>query len=83
MKESRSTNWTYAERIDTRGLHCPLPVLKARKALLALDAGTRLLVEASDPMTALDFPHYCQESGHRLIDSETEGTTLRFLIERS
>jgi tRNA 2-thiouridine synthesizing protein A len=44
--------------------------------------GQRLLVEATDPMSAIDFPHYCSESGHRLVASGTTGPILRFLIER-
>ena len=83
MSESTNTLWTNAVRLDARGLRCPMPVLKARKALLALRRGERLLVEASDPMAAIDFPHYCVESGHRLVASETNETILRFLIEKS
>ena len=83
VSESTDTKWMNAVRLDARGLQCPLPVLKARKALLALRPGERLLVEASDPMSAIDFPHYCVESGHRLIATETNKTILRFLIEKS
>lgn len=83
MKESKSTDWAHAAAIDTRGLQCPLPVLKARKALLALEPGECLLVEATDPMAAVDFPHFCSESGHRLVNTGTDGPTLLFLIERT
>jgi tRNA 2-thiouridine synthesizing protein A len=82
MTEGTSTDWTHAAALDTRGLRCPLPVLKARKTLLALKPGERLLVEATDPVSAIDFPHYCSEAGHRLVASETAGPILRFLIER-
>jgi tRNA 2-thiouridine synthesizing protein A len=75
-------DWTYQARIDARGLACPLPVLKARKALLGLAAGQRLLVEATDKMAAIDVPHFCNEAGHSLVGAETSGETLRFLIER-
>ena len=83
MKERRAKDWAHAAAIDARGLQCPLPVLKARKALLALNPGECLLVEATDPMAAVDFPHFCMESGHRLVKSGTDGATLRFLIERT
>lgn len=72
--------------LDARGIACPLPVLKARKILAGMTAGKRLLVEATDPMAAIDIPHLCQEDGHRLVRQERceEGgrTVLRFLIER-
>ena len=76
-------DWRYDLRVDARGLACPLPVLKARKALLRLAPGQRLLVEATDKMAAIDVPHFCSESGHCLVASETSGGTLRFLIERA
>ena len=83
MNEPNSVDWTHAATLDTRGLQCPLPILRARKALVALRHGERLLVEATDPMAAIDFPNYCGESGHRLIATETEGDVLRFLIEKA
>jgi tRNA 2-thiouridine synthesizing protein A len=71
-----------AHRIDARDLACPLPVLKARKLLRQLAAGQLVLVEATDPMAALDIPHLCNEDGHRLVASDKDGKLLRFLIER-
>jgi len=76
-------DWSHDAALDARGLQCPLPVLKARKALAALRPGERLLVEATDPMARIDFPHYCAESGHRLIAAEADATIYRFLIERA
>jgi tRNA 2-thiouridine synthesizing protein A len=74
--------WDCAATLDARDLACPLPVLKARKALQALAPGERLLVEATDPMASLDIPKFCRESGHLLVRSETATRPLRFLIER-
>ena len=68
--------------LDLRGLACPLPVLKTRKALLGLAPGDRIRVEASDPLAAIDIPHFCREAGHRLIHSEARDGTFVFLIER-
>ena len=82
MTEDRKADWSHAAALDARGLQCPLPVLKARKVLLALKSGERLLVEATDPMSEIDFPHFCGEAGHRLVAVETRGPVLRFLIER-
>lgn len=77
-----SGDWTHDKALDARGLACPLPVLKARKALQALTAGGRLLVDATDPMSAVDIPHFCKESGHRLIASDRQGDLFRFLIQK-
>jgi tRNA 2-thiouridine synthesizing protein A len=68
--------------LDARGLACPLPVLKARKALLGLKPGARLLVLATDPLALVDIPNFCRESGHPLIASEERDGVWRFLIER-
>ena len=54
--------------LDTRGLKCPLPVLKARKRLKSMAPGERLEMLADDPMAVVDVPHFCTEAGHRLIE---------------
>lgn len=82
MNESVEANWADAERLDVRGLRCPLPVLRARKKLLEMDRGTRLIVEATDPMAAIDIPNFCRETGYTLAGTASEGETLRFLIEK-
>jgi len=53
--------------IDARGLLCPLPVLKARRGLLALPEGALLRLLADDPAAAVDVPHFCAEAGHRFL----------------
>lgn len=68
--------------LDTSGWRCPLPALKARKALLAMAAGARLRLVATDPMAAIDIPHFCKEAGHKLIAATRDGNRLLFLIER-
>ena len=75
-------DWTGEETLDARGLACPLPVLKARKALAALPVGARLAVEATDPVAAIDIPHFCAEQGHILVACETSDGAWRFLIEK-
>ncbi|HEY0265399.1 MAG TPA: sulfurtransferase TusA family protein [Rhizomicrobium sp.] len=52
------------EKLDLRGLKCPLPALMARKALARLPRGTRLCVLADDPMAVVDIPHMCHGEGH-------------------
>jgi len=57
------------ETYDLRGLKCPLPVLKTRKKLAALDKGDELLVETTDPLAVIDITHLCHEDGHTLLET--------------
>lgn len=68
--------------IDVRGLKCPLPVLKAARRMQPHGAGTRFVLLATDPMAAIDVPHFCNENGHRLLANSREGGELRFEIEK-
>jgi tRNA 2-thiouridine synthesizing protein A len=69
--------------LDLRGLKCPLPVLRARKALAALAPGGELTLLATDPMAAIDIPHMCNQDGHTLLATDKPDTrTLRFQIRR-
>ncbi len=68
--------------IDVRGLKCPLPVLKTARRMAAHPAGTRFLVLATDPMAAIDVPHFCGENGHILRAHGRDGEELRFEIEK-
>ena len=70
-------------RLDAKGLQCPLPVLRARKALKAVAAGETLTVEATDPSAPKDFAAFCDATGNRLLSSTEEGGVYRFVIERS
>jgi len=72
-----------SQRLDARGLKCPLPVLKARKAMKALAAGQTLEVLASDPSAPQDFRSFCETTGHRLRDSSEEAGIYRFLLEKA
>lgn len=69
--------------IDVRGLLCPLPVLKARKRLASMKPGERLRILASDPAAAIDFPHYCSESGNKLESQSRDGEDLVFVIRKT
>jgi len=69
--------------IDVRGLKCPLPVLKTAKRMVPLAAGARVIVLTTDPMAAIDIPHFCQENGHRLLASREQDGTLHFEIEKA
>ncbi|MGL4237625.1 sulfurtransferase TusA family protein [Tabrizicola sp.] len=70
------------EILDCEGLLCPLPVLKARKRLLTLASGAVLCVRATDPMAAVDLPHFCAEAGHTYLGSRPEGAVTLHLVRR-
>ena len=75
------------KEIDATGLNCPMPVLRLQKALRDIASGGQIRLLASDPMAAIDVPHFCQEQGHTLIASaEQDGAgdmrVLCFEIEK-
>ena len=75
------------DELDLSGLKCPLPVLRTQKTLKSLSKGDRIAIITTDPMAAIDLPHYCAEHGHTLIETQDQslnrGTpTLRFLVEK-
>ncbi|HEV2549729.1 MAG TPA: sulfurtransferase TusA family protein [Stellaceae bacterium] len=69
--------------LDTSGLKCPLPVLKARKALRDVPTGGVLRVIATDPGAVKDFEHFCKTTGHRLLAHREEAGKLVFEIEKA
>ena len=77
MSENHSEN-----TLDLSGLLCPLPVLKARKRLETMPSGGILRVIATDPMSAIDMPHFCNEQGHTLLEQTRDGAALIFRIKR-
>lgn len=68
--------------LDVQGLGCPLPVLKANKALRGLPAGARLLVLATDPASVKDFRAYAAETGHQLVAYSEEKGVYRFTLRK-
>ena len=71
------------EVYDLRGLKCPLPVMKTRKRLSTMPAGSGLWVETTDPLAVIDIPHFCHEGGHVLEASERVEAGHRFLIRKT
>ncbi|MFV0293101.1 MAG: sulfurtransferase TusA family protein [Paracoccus sp. (in: a-proteobacteria)] len=70
--------------IDARGLLCPLPVLRLRKALTLIAPGSCVTLLATDRMAAIDIPHFCAESGHELISVTPLDTgATRYNIRRA
>ena len=76
--------------IDATGLSCPLPVLRWQKYMRDMGAGARVTLLATDPMAAVDVPHFCQEHGHTLLSQTSQAGAapggadlLIFEIEKS
>jgi tRNA 2-thiouridine synthesizing protein A len=69
--------------LDCKGLKCPLPVLKARKAMKALPTGGVLRVLATDPGAVGDFEHFCEVTGNRLLARSEDGGILIFDIAKA
>jgi tRNA 2-thiouridine synthesizing protein A len=68
--------------LDTRGLKCPLPVLRARKAMQSVAAGGVLRVLATDPGTVRDFQAFCAATGYELVDHAEQDGEFTFRIRK-
>ncbi|HWA80323.1 MAG TPA: sulfurtransferase TusA family protein [Acetobacteraceae bacterium] len=68
--------------LDLKDLRCPLPVLRANRALRSLPPGARLRVLATDRAAVADFQAYCRESGHALLAWSEEAGVFSFVIRR-
>lgn len=68
--------------LDVRGLNCPLPVLKARKALTGMAPGAELVVQTTDPLAAIDIPAFCNEAGHELVASNAVDDHVDYRIRK-
>lgn len=70
------------QTLDAQGLNCPLPILRAKKALQGLPPGGTLEVLATDPGSVKDFQAFCNTTGNELVESSTEGKVYRFVLRR-
>lgn len=68
--------------LDAKGMACPLPVLRANRALRSMAAGQKLRVLATDRAAPADFKAFCQETGHDLLASGEENGVFSFVIRR-
>lgn len=71
------------KELDTSGLECPLPILKLKQALRGLDSGQRLRLIATDPGSQSDVVAFAAQTGHRLIDSHSEGAKFFYIVEKA
>ena len=69
--------------LDVRGLNCPLPILRAKKALTEMEETQTLHVLATDPGSVRDFQAFCKQTGHELVShAETEAQEYEFVVRR-
>ncbi len=75
--------WLSERVLDLRGLKCPLPALKTRKALSRLTSGEVLVVECTDPLSAIDIPNLIRETGDRIEHHARKAEVLLFRIRKT
>ncbi|HHZ09516.1 MAG TPA: sulfurtransferase TusA family protein [Rhizobiales bacterium] len=69
--------------LDAKGLNCPLPILRAKKALKELPTGGTLEIQATDPGAVKDFEAFCRTTGNELVESRVDGKTYIFVIRHT
>jgi len=70
-------------RLDTKGLNCPIPILRVKKALMHLELNDTLLVETTDPGSVIDLEVFCRAKGHELMSNSEENGVFKFEIRKS
>ncbi len=73
----------FDQELDASGLNCPLPILRAKKALAGLQSGQILHVIATDPGSVKDFDAFAKQTGNELMESKEEGGKFHFLIKKA
>ncbi len=68
--------------LDVRGLNCPLPILRAKKALATMTSGQVLRVQATDPGSVRDFQAFAKQTGHELLSHSAAGEVFTFLLKK-
>ena len=72
----------FQKEVDARGLNCPLPILKAKKALAELQSGELLKVLSTDGGALRDFQAFAKQTGNELVEQTTEGDTTAHVLRR-
>ena len=73
----------FDQELDASGLNCPLPILRAKKAIAGLSGGQVLRIVATDPGSVKDFEAFCKQTGNELMESGEEGGKFVFLIKKA
>lgn len=69
--------------LDVKGLNCPLPILRAKKAMKGVAAGDVLQVVATDPGSVKDFEAFCKQTGNELLETAEDGGVYTFQIKKN
>jgi tRNA 2-thiouridine synthesizing protein A len=72
----------FDEELDATGLNCPLPILRAKKALNGLDSGKVLHIISTDPGSVKDFDAFAKQTGNTLLETREEGGKFHFLMKK-
>lgn len=72
----------YDALVDARGLTCPLPLVKARQALMVLERGQTVCVLATDPAAPRDFEDFSEATGHGLLENRDDGAVFVIVVEK-
>jgi len=73
----------FDNELDASGLNCPLPILRAKKALNSMASGNILHIIATDPGSVKDFDAFAKQTGNVLLESKEEGGKFHFLIQKA
>jgi len=82
MQPSPPSNIAVDKEIDTRGLNCPLPILRAKKALADMLQGQVLKVVSTDPGSTRDFQAFCKQTGNQLLEQQNVGKDYIHVLRR-
>ena len=74
---------TATETLDTKGMNCPMPILKAKKSIKKLNSGDTLEVFSTDPGSVRDFASFCKATGNDLLESGEDEGVYRYLIRKN
>jgi tRNA 2-thiouridine synthesizing protein A len=72
----------FTKELDARGLNCPLPILRTKKAMAELTSGDVLKIIATDPGAVKDFEAFAKQTGHTLLDSSEGGGEFTFFLKK-
>ena len=73
----------FQQELDARGLNCPLPILRTKKAINGLTSGQVLKVIATDPGSVKDMEAFCKQTGNAMISTSQEGSDYTFMIQKA
>jgi len=73
----------FDQELDASGLNCPLPILRAKKSLAAMDSGQVLHIIATDPGAVKDFEAFAKQTGNELLESNEDGGKFHFMMKKA